>query len=196
MLEGVRGEDSIAELCRRGIAASMYYGWSKEFLDAGQTPAGRGHGTAATSDEVKELRRGGAQEGGVADLTLETACSKKKHAGGMGRRHEISPASEKAEIIRWSSNRTAGARTLDKLGIHPRHSIAGTIAIAPAGSGRSKIVLAGRSRLEPDPRRSGPRSSNWRCAKPNSVPRIGGALHRPEELLRLGSFGVSAAEGA
>lgn len=37
VLEGVRGEESIAELCRReGIASSMYYGWSKEFLDAGK----------------------------------------------------------------------------------------------------------------------------------------------------------------
>ena len=37
MLEGLRGEESIAELCRReGIASSMYYGWSKEFLEAGK----------------------------------------------------------------------------------------------------------------------------------------------------------------
>jgi len=37
VLEGLRGEDSIAELCRReGIAASMDYGWSKEFLEAGK----------------------------------------------------------------------------------------------------------------------------------------------------------------
>jgi hypothetical protein len=37
VLEGVRGEENISELCRReGIAASMYYGWSKEFLEAGK----------------------------------------------------------------------------------------------------------------------------------------------------------------
>ena len=37
VLEGLRGEESIAELCRReGIASSMYYGWSKEFLEAGK----------------------------------------------------------------------------------------------------------------------------------------------------------------
>jgi len=42
VLDGLRGEDSIAELCRReGIAQSMYYGWSKEFLEAGKRrPAG------------------------------------------------------------------------------------------------------------------------------------------------------------
>ena len=37
VLEGPRGEESIAELCRReGMASSMYYGWSKEFLEAGK----------------------------------------------------------------------------------------------------------------------------------------------------------------
>ena len=43
VLEGLRGEENISELCRReGIAASMYYGWSKEFLEA-QAPAGWRH---------------------------------------------------------------------------------------------------------------------------------------------------------
>ena len=48
VLEGIRGEESIAELCRReGIAASMYYGWSKEFLEAGQCPpSGRRSGSS------------------------------------------------------------------------------------------------------------------------------------------------------
>ena len=37
VLEGLRGEENISELCRReGITASMYYGWSKEFLEAGK----------------------------------------------------------------------------------------------------------------------------------------------------------------
>src|SRR3954449_10423358 len=58
VLEGVRGEESIAELCRReGIASSMYYGWSKEFLDAGKRRLAGDTARAATSDEVKELRR-------------------------------------------------------------------------------------------------------------------------------------------
>ena len=58
VLEGVRSEESIAELCRRGgIASSMYYGWSKEFLDAGKRRLAGDTARAATSDEVKELRR-------------------------------------------------------------------------------------------------------------------------------------------
>jgi transposase len=53
VLEGVRGEESIAELCRRaGIAASMYYGRSKEFLDAGKRRLAGDTARAATSDEV------------------------------------------------------------------------------------------------------------------------------------------------
>ena len=58
VLEGLRGEESIAELCRReGIASSMYYGWSKEFLEAGKRRLAGDTARAATSDEVKDLRR-------------------------------------------------------------------------------------------------------------------------------------------
>ena len=56
VLEGLRGEDSISELCRReGIASSMYYGWSKEFLEAGKKRLAGDTARAATSDEVKDL---------------------------------------------------------------------------------------------------------------------------------------------
>lgn len=79
MLEGVRGEESIAELCRReGTAASMYYGWSKEFLDAGKRRLAGDTARAATSDEVKELRREAkALKEAVDDLTLENRLLKK-----------------------------------------------------------------------------------------------------------------------
>jgi transposase len=79
VLEGVRGEESIAELCRReGIASSMYYGWSKEFLDAGKRRLAGDTARAATSDEVKELRREAqALKEAVADLTLENRLLKK-----------------------------------------------------------------------------------------------------------------------
>lgn len=57
VLEGLRGDESIAELCRReGIATSMYYGWSKEFLEAGKRRLAGDTARAATSDEVKDLR--------------------------------------------------------------------------------------------------------------------------------------------
>ena len=51
VLEGLRGEESIAEICRReGIASSMYYGWSKEFLEAGKKRLAGDTTRAATSD--------------------------------------------------------------------------------------------------------------------------------------------------
>ena len=57
VLSGLRGEDSIAELCRReGIAESLYYSWSKEFLDAGKKRLSGDTARQASSGEVKELR--------------------------------------------------------------------------------------------------------------------------------------------
>ena len=86
VLEGLRGEDSIAELCRReGIASSMYYGWSKEFLEAGKKRLAGDTARAATADEVKELRREtGALKEVVADLVLENRLLKKSMSGAGG----------------------------------------------------------------------------------------------------------------
>ena len=83
VLEGLRGEESIAELCRReGIAASQYYGWSKEFLEAGKRRLAGDTARAATSDEVKDLRREAtALKEVVADLTLENRLLKKSMTG-------------------------------------------------------------------------------------------------------------------
>jgi transposase len=83
VLEGLRGEDSISELCRReGIAASQYYGWSKEFLEAGKRRLAGDTARAATSGEVKDLRREAtALKEVVADLTLENRLLKKSMTG-------------------------------------------------------------------------------------------------------------------
>src|SRR5215469_6194566 len=57
VLEGLRGEVSIAELCRKeGINQNLYYRWSKEFLEAGKKRPAGDTAREATSDEVKELR--------------------------------------------------------------------------------------------------------------------------------------------
>jgi transposase len=79
VLDGLRGEDSIAELCRReGIAQSLYYVWSKEFLEAGKRRLAGDTARAATTDEVKDLRReASALKECVADLTLENRLLKK-----------------------------------------------------------------------------------------------------------------------
>ncbi len=83
VLEGLRGEESIAELCRReGIASSMYYGWSKEFLEAGKKRLAGDTAREASSDEVRSLRRvAGALKEVVADLTLENRLLKKSMSG-------------------------------------------------------------------------------------------------------------------
>ena len=86
VLEGLRGEDSIAELCRReGITSSQYYGWSKAFLEAGKRRLAGDTARAATSDEVKELRReASALKEVVADLPLENRLLKKSMIGDGG----------------------------------------------------------------------------------------------------------------
>ena len=57
VLEGLRGEDTIAELCRReGLNSNVYYRWSKEFLEAGKKRLAGNTIREATSSEVKELR--------------------------------------------------------------------------------------------------------------------------------------------
>ena len=86
VLEGLRGEDSIAELCRReGIATSMYYGWSKEFLEAGKKRLAGDTARQATADEVKTLRReASALKEAVADLTLENRLLKRSMIGDGG----------------------------------------------------------------------------------------------------------------
>jgi transposase-like protein len=78
VLEGLRGEDSIAELCRKeGIAQSLYYTWSKEFMEAGKRRLAGDTARAATSGEVQGLRREArALKECVADLTLENRLLK------------------------------------------------------------------------------------------------------------------------
>ena len=86
VLDGLRGEVSIAELCRReGIAESLYYSWSKEFLEAGKRRLSGDTARAATSSEVKDLRRQ-AQElkEVVAEQALELRLLKKSMIGDGG----------------------------------------------------------------------------------------------------------------
>ena len=83
VLQGLRGEDSIAELCRReGISQNLYYRWSKEFLEAGKKRLAGDTAREATSDEVRGLRlEATALKEVVADLTLENRLLKKSMIG-------------------------------------------------------------------------------------------------------------------
>ena len=79
VLDGLRGELSIAELCRReGIAESLYYSWSKEFLEVGKRRLAGDTARAATSSEVTDLRREARQlKEVVAEQALELRLLKK-----------------------------------------------------------------------------------------------------------------------
>ncbi len=79
VLEGLRGELSISELCRReGIAASIYYKWSKDFLEAGRNGLTRSTIRNATTDQVRHLKGENADlKTAVAELILEVIKYKK-----------------------------------------------------------------------------------------------------------------------
>ena len=83
VLEGLRGEESIAELCRReGISPNLYYNWSKEFLEAGKRRLAGNTKREATSPEVTDLRKENNQlKRLVADLSLTNQTLKKSLTG-------------------------------------------------------------------------------------------------------------------
>ena len=83
---GLRGEESIAALCRReGIAEGLYYSWSKEFLEAGKKRLAGDTGRQATSGEVKGLRQEMRDlKELVAELSLENRLLKKNMIGHGG----------------------------------------------------------------------------------------------------------------
>ena len=88
VLAGLRGEESISALCRReGISESLYYSWSKEFLEAGKKRLAGDTARQATSAEVKDLRAESlALKEVVADLILENRVLKKNTSGAGGDR--------------------------------------------------------------------------------------------------------------
>ena len=79
VLEGLRGQVSISELCRReGISAATYYKWSKDFLDAGKNGLTLSTRRDATTDEVRQLREeNDSLKKAVADLMLDVIRYKK-----------------------------------------------------------------------------------------------------------------------
>ena len=86
VLAGLRGEDSIAELCRQeGIAQGLYYAWSKEFLEAGKKRLAGDTAREANTGEVKDLRREARDlKEVVAEQALELRLLKKSMIGGGG----------------------------------------------------------------------------------------------------------------
>ena len=83
VLAGLRGEETIAELCRQeGIAQGMYYSWSKEFMEAGKKRLAGDVAREANTDEVKDLRREARDlKEVVAEQALELRLLKKSMIG-------------------------------------------------------------------------------------------------------------------
>ena len=84
VLDGLRGEETIAELCRQeGIAQSLYYSWSKEFLEAGKKRLAGDTARSASTGEVKDLRREAHQlKEALAEQMLENRLLKKSMIAG------------------------------------------------------------------------------------------------------------------
>ena len=80
VLEGLRGEDSMAELCRKeGINQELYCRWSKEFLEAGKKQLAGDTAREATSDEVKELKAEAVQlKETLAEVLIENRLLKRE----------------------------------------------------------------------------------------------------------------------
>lgn len=83
VLEGLKGEVSISELCRReGIVSNLYYRWSKDFLEAGKKRLAGDTAREATSSEVGNLRSENDQlKQLVAELSLKYRLAKKSRIG-------------------------------------------------------------------------------------------------------------------
>ena len=81
MLEGLRGEESVSDLCRReGLSKPTYYQWVKAFLEAGKKRLLGDHVREATSCEVKELRKANAElKQMLSEMSLENWRPQKSH---------------------------------------------------------------------------------------------------------------------
>ena len=116
VLEGLRGEDSVAELCRKeGIAQNLYYRWSKEFLEAGKKRLAGDTAREASSDEVKQLRTEARQlKEALAEATLENRLLKKKRDRGWGghRMRYLHPKSSRSSVPSRPRNCRLGVRSI------------------------------------------------------------------------------------
>jgi len=83
VMEGMRGEESVASLCRKyGIHENNYYNWSKDFMEAGKKRLNGDVERSATNNEVKELREQNAElKDLVAELSIQVKVLKKSLRG-------------------------------------------------------------------------------------------------------------------
>ena len=147
VLDGLRGEDSIAELCRReGISQGIYYKWSKDFMEAGKKRLAGDTARAANTDEVKELRREAKDlKEVVAEQTLELRLLKKSMfdpsrqiamQSPAGQRmgttaNEVSCIREVRDHPACRGQPSVGASNAGQIG-HPPHHVLSLVQPVPA----------------------------------------------------------------
>jgi transposase-like protein len=105
----MRGEDSIAELCRKeGINQNLYYRWSKEFLEAGKKRLTGDTAREATSDEVKELKAEARQlKETLAEVLIENPLKKAfSGMGGRAQQHLMSATNSSSSCMPSSARRS------------------------------------------------------------------------------------------
>ena len=120
VIDGLRGEESVAELCRREVInPKRYYRWSKEFLETGKKRLAGDTSRETTSDEVKKLRSESSQlNEALAEQMMENRLLKKRDQGWGGRYMRYS-ASEEYEIIQLVEQSSLSVKqTLDRLAIN------------------------------------------------------------------------------
>ena len=154
VLEGIRGEVAVSELCRReGIHPTIYYKWLKDFMEAGK---GRLRGDTkreATSEEVRQVREENERlkqlvtELSLANLTLKKACSRAERAAavcahGSGAEARSDRTGAEVSFVEGSYAGRVGYATFDLLQVAATFSPAG-------GSGVSGSATAAGDGVEP-----------------------------------------------
>jgi transposase len=102
VIAGLRGEDSVAELCRKeGINQNLYYRWSKDFLEAGKKRLAGDTAREATSDEVKGLPADSHQLKELLGADAGEPPAQKSGAGRWGVRYMMSITNRSRNCHRW-----------------------------------------------------------------------------------------------
>ncbi len=124
MLEGLRGEVSIAELCRKeGINQNLFYRWSKAFLEAGKKWLAGDTAREATSDEVKGSSRARQLKETLAEVLIENRLLKKSVLGDGENLPEVLRIREASRSSSVEQSTLSVSRTLASRGKQMLESI-------------------------------------------------------------------------
>ena len=153
VLEGLRGETPISEICRRhSIPSSIYYKWSKAFLDAGKNGLTRDTQRDATTDEVRRLKEENASlKTAVAETILENQRPKKVWACSSAEVSAYDCRIEIGSITSRSRNGIAGEAGPFSTRHCKSHLLSLATEFPPAGPARvTRPTADTRTHVEPD----------------------------------------------